>query len=54
MGHYPRFQQKEKNQSFNREIERAVKSIQTKWIPREANGKKIRSQVRIPIKMVFS
>ena len=45
---------KGESQSFNEEIERAVKSIQTKWIPREANGKKIRSQVRIPIKMVFS
>ena len=53
-GTLSRISAKGENQSFNREIERAVKSIQTKWIPREANGKKIRSQVRIPIKMVFS
>ena len=45
---------KGKNQSFNKEIERAVKSIQTKWIPSEANGKKIRSRMNFPIKMVFS
>ena len=45
---------KGENQSFNKEIERAVKSIQTKWIPSEANGKKIRSRMNFPIKMVFS
>ena len=44
---------KGENQSFNKEIERAVKSIQTKWIPSEANGKKIRSHMKFPIKMVF-
>ena len=44
---------KGENQS-NKEIERAVKSIQTKWIPSEANGKKIRSRMNFPIKMVFS
>lgn len=44
---------KGENQSFNEEIERAVKSIQTKWIPSEANGKKIRSRMKFPIKMVF-
>ena len=44
---------KGKNQSFNKEIERAVKSIQTKWIPSEANGKKIRSRMKFPIKIVF-
>ena len=44
---------KGENQSFNKEIERAVKSIQTKWIPSEANGKKIRSRMKFPIKMVF-
>ena len=42
---------KGENQSFNEEIERAVKSIQTKWIPSEANGKKIRSRMKFPIKM---
>ena len=30
---------KGENQSFNEEIERAVKSIQTKWIPAEVKGK---------------
>ena len=44
---------KGENQSFNKEIERAVKSIQTKWIPSEANGKKIRSRMKFPIKIVF-
>ena len=32
---------KGENQSFNEEIERAVKSIQTKWIPAEVKGKKL-------------
>ncbi len=31
---------KGENQSFNEEIERAVKSIQTKWIPAEVKGGK--------------
>ena len=44
---------KGESQSFNEEIERAVKSIQTKWIPSEANGKTIRSRMKFPIKMVF-
>ena len=44
---------KGKNQSFNKEIERAVKSIKTKWIPGEANGKKIRSHMNLPLKMIY-
>lgn len=42
---------KGENQSFNEEIERAVKSIQTKWIPAEVKGKKVRSYYKMPIKM---
>ena len=44
---------KGENQSFNREIERAVKSIQTKWIPAEIKGKKIKSRMKFPIKMIY-
>ena len=33
------------------EIERAVKSIQTKWIPAEIKGKKVRSYYKMPIRM---
>ena len=42
---------KGENQSFNEEIERAVKSIQTKWIPAEVKGKKVRSKYYVPVKM---
>ena len=45
---------KGENQSFNEEAELAVKAVQTKWIPSEANGKKIKSRMNFPIKMVFS
>ena len=41
------------NQSFNREVERAAKSIKTKWIPAEVKGKKVRYQHYMPIKMGF-
>ena len=44
---------KGENQSFNREIERAVKSIQTKWIPAEIKGKKMRSRMNFPLKMIY-
>ena len=44
---------KGENQSFNREIERAVKSIQAKWIPDEIKGKKIKSRMKFPIKMIY-
>ena len=42
---------KGESQSFNEEIERAVKSIQTKWIPAEIKGKKVRSYYKMPIRM---
>ena len=42
---------KGENQSFNEEIERAVKSIQTKWIPAEVKGEKVRSYYKMPIRM---
>ena len=42
---------KGENQSFNEEIERAVKSIQTKWIPAEVNGEKVRSKYYVPVKI---
>ena len=44
---------KGENQSFNEEAELAVKTIQVKWIPGEANGKKIKSLYSIPIKMIY-
>ena len=42
---------KGENQSFNEEIERAVKSIQTKWIPAEVKGEKVRSKYDVPVKI---
>ena len=42
---------KGENQSFNEEIERAVKSIQTKWIPAEVKGEKVRSKHYVPVKI---
>ena len=42
---------KGENQSFNEEIERAVKSIQTKWIPAEVKGEKVRSKYYMPVKI---
>ena len=42
---------KGENQSFNKEIERAVKSIQTKWIPAEVNGEKVRDKYYVPVKI---
>ena len=44
---------KGENQSFNEEAELVVKAIQVKWIPGEANGKKIRSLYSMPIKMIY-
>ena len=44
---------KGENQSFNEEAELAVKTIQVKWIPGEANGKKIKSLYSMPIKMIY-
>ena len=42
---------KGESQSFNEEIERAVKSIQTKWIPAEVKGEKVISKYYVPIKI---
>mgnify|MGYP002741112517 FL=1 len=42
---------KGESQSFNEEIERAVKSIQTKWIPAEVKGEKVRSKYYVPVKI---
>ena len=44
---------KGENQSFNEEVELAVKAIQVKWIPGEVNGTKIKSLYSMPIKMSF-
>ena len=44
---------KGENQYFNEEAELAVKAVQTKWIPSEANGKKIRSRMNFPLKMIY-
>ena len=44
---------KGENQSFNEEIERAVKSIQTKWIPSEVKGGKVRSKYYVPVKITI-
>ena len=43
---------KGENQSFNKEIERVVKSIKTRWIFEEGEGKKMRTPMRMPIKMI--
>ena len=47
----PIFQQKGKNQSFNKEIERAVKSIQNIWIPAEVKGEIVRDKYYVPVKI---
>ena len=44
---------KGENQSFNKEIERVVKSIKTRWIFEEGEGKKMRTPMRMPIKMII-
>ena len=44
---------KGENQSFNEEVERAVKSIQTKWIPAEVKGEKVRSKYYVPVKITI-
>ena len=44
---------KGESQSFNEEIERAVKSIQTKWIPAEVKGGKVRSKYYVPVKITI-
>ena len=44
---------KGKNQSFNKEIERAAKSIKTKWIPAQRGKENVKSYVRVPMRIVF-
>ena len=44
---------KGKNQSFNKEIERAVKSIQTKWIPAQRGKENVKSYMRVPMRIAF-
>ena len=39
------------NQSFNKEMERTLKTITDKWIPAEIKGKKVRFYYNLPIKM---
>ena len=39
------------NESFNKEAERTVKSIKTKWTPAQLKGKAVRSSFRMPISM---
>ena len=39
------------NQSFNKEMERTLKTIKDKWIPAEIKGKKVRFYYNVPIKM---
>ncbi|MFC5875544.1 protein TonB [Chryseobacterium arachidis] len=41
------------NSDMNREAERTVKSIKTKWIPGKVNGQPVRSRFRFPVKMNF-
>ena len=44
---------KGENSSFNKEIERVVKSIKTRWIFEEGEGKKMRTPMRMPLKMII-
>jgi len=39
------------NSDFNKEAERTVKSIKSKWTPAQLNGKPVRSSFRMPISM---
>jgi len=39
------------NSDFNKEAERTVKSIKSKWTPAKLNGKTVRSSFRMPISM---
>lgn len=42
-----------KNSDFNREAERVIRSIRTKWEPAEKGGQKVRYRYRFPLKMRF-
>ncbi|WKS95085.1 energy transducer TonB [Riemerella columbina] len=41
------------NSTFNREAERAIKSIKKKWKPAKINGEPVRSRFRMPVVMNF-
>ena len=41
------------NSDFNREAERAVRSIRTKWKPGKQGNQNVRSRFRLPLKMKF-
>lgn len=41
------------NSDFNREAERTIKSIRTKWKPAKVNGQSVRSRYRLPLAMNF-
>lgn len=41
------------NSDFNREAERTVKSIRTKWTPAKIAGQPVRSRFRLPLTMNF-
>ncbi len=41
-----------KNSDFNREAERSIRSIRTKWKPAKKNGQAVRSRFRLPLKML--
>lgn len=42
-----------KNSTFNKEAERAIKAIKTKWTPGKLNGEPVRSRFRLPVTMNF-
>ena len=41
------------NSDFNREAERTIKSIRTKWKPGKKGNQSVRSRFRFPLKMKF-
>lgn len=41
------------NADFNREAERTIKSIRTKWKPAKVDGQPVRSRYRLPLTMNF-
>ena len=41
------------NSTFNKEAERAIKSIKGKWNPGKVNGQPVRSRFRFPVTMQF-
>ncbi len=41
------------NSDFNREAERAIKAVKTKWTPAKINGQAVRYRFRLPVTMNF-